>query len=166
MIRLFRVSIPAGVLVLLLSEIILVSLCFLLGIFVRTDLILYLSDGGLLPTILVVGSIILGLHLSDLYTKIHVKSGAILAQDLSQVIGGALLAQGLISYADPSLRFGRGAMLVGTIFSYFALFFWRIFYDRFIIDVVAGDRILFIGTNHVVEEIAQHIAAHRELGLS
>ena len=34
------------------------------------------------------------------------------------------------------------------------------------ISVKAGDRILFVGINHVVEEIAEYISTHRELGLS
>src|SRR5439155_22994350 len=36
----------------------------------------------------------------------------------------------------------------------------------YVLDAVAGDRILFVGANQVVEEIAEHIATHRELGLS
>jgi sugar transferase (PEP-CTERM system associated) len=172
MIRLFRVSIPAGVLVLLLSEILLTSLCFGLAAFLVLrhydyDLTTYyFDDGGLARMALVVTSIILGLHFSDLYTRIHVKSRTRLLQDLTQVIGAALLAQGLIAYATPTLRLGRGIMLVGTIISSLALFFWRIFYDRYLLDAVAGDRILFVGSNQVVVEIVEHIATHRELGLS
>ena len=172
MIRLFRVSIPAGVLVLLISEIFLTSLCFSLAAFIVLrhydyDLATYfIEDGGLARMTLVVLSIMLGLHLNDLYTRIHVKSRSRLLQDLMQVIGGALLAQGLIAYATPTLRLGRGIMLVGTIVNFFVLFSWRIFYDKYVLDAVAGDRILFVGANQVVEDIAEHIATHRELGLS
>src|SRR5437762_9521983 len=172
MIRLFRVSIPAGVLVLLLSEVVLTSLCFGVAAFLVLrrydyDLITYfLYDGGLIRMTLVLTSIILGLHFSDLYTRIHVKSRTRLLQELSQVIGVALLAQGLIAYATPALKLGRGIMLVGTIVSFLALFFWRLFYDGFLLEAVAGDRILFVGFNQVIQEIAEHISTHRELGLS
>src|SRR6266581_7801871 len=117
MIRLFRVSIPAGVLVLLISEMLFTSLCFSLAAFIVLrhydyDLTTYfIEDGGLVRMTLVVLSIILGIHLNDLYTRIHVKSRTRLLQDLLQVIGGALLAQGLIAYATPTLRLGRGIML-------------------------------------------------------
>jgi hypothetical protein len=129
MIRLFRVSIPVGVLTLLFSEIVLTSGCFLLAAYwyFGTDILeFFVDEGGLIRTALVVTSIILGMHFSDLYTRIHVKSRVRLLRDLSQVIGAALLAQGLIAYATPTLRLGRGIMLVGTIMSFLALLAVRI----------------------------------------
>jgi lipopolysaccharide/colanic/teichoic acid biosynthesis glycosyltransferase len=169
MIRLFRVSIPAGVLALLASEIALTTFCFVAAAYlvVRYEVTTYfLDEGGLARTALVVLSIILGLHFSDLYTRIRVKSRTRLLQDLSQVIGIALLAQGLISYATPKLILGRGIMLVGTILCFFVLFLWRLFFEKFILDAVAGDRILFVGINPVVREMAGYISRYRELGLS
>jgi sugar transferase (PEP-CTERM system associated) len=169
MIRLFRVSIPVGVLALLISEIALTSLCFFLAAFwyFGADLsTFYFYEGGLLRTSLVVTSIILGIHFSDLYTRIHVKSRLLLLQDLCQVIGIALLAQGLISYANPNLRLGRHVMLIGTLGSLFMLFFWRQFYAEFILHAVAREHILFVGSNQVVREMANHIVTHAELGLS
>ncbi len=70
MIRLFRVSIPVGVFALLLSEIILTSCCFWIAAYWywEADLTTYfLYDGGLVRNGLVVASIILGLHFSDLW---------------------------------------------------------------------------------------------------
>src|SRR5229473_2098758 len=169
MIRLFRVSIPVGVLTLLLSEIILTSCCFWIAAYWywEADLTTYfLYDGGLVRNGLVVASIILGLHFSDLYTRIHVKSKIQLLQDLSQVIGIALLAQGLISYAAPHLKLGRQIMLMGTILSFFALLGWRLIYAGFLLSAVTRERLLFVGSNQVVLEMADHIAAHAELGLA
>src|SRR5207249_4256573 len=77
MIRLFRVSIPVGVLALLVSEIALTSCCFLTAAYWywQADLATYfLYDGGLIRNFLVVATIILASHFSDLYTRIHVKS--------------------------------------------------------------------------------------------
>ena len=169
MIRLFRVSISVGVLVLLLSEIVLTSACFFLAAYwyFEADLLsFFLDNGGLIRTALVVISIILGMHFNDLYTRIQVKSRLRLLQDLCQVIGIALLAQGLIAYANPNLRLGRHVMLVGTIGSLFGLFFWRQFYAQFILHNVAREHLLFVGSNQVVREMADHIATHAELGLS
>ena len=168
MIRIFRVSVSGRVLALLVSEIALTSLCF----FVAAYLVLgvgvtsyFLDEGGLIRATLVVASIILGLHFIDLYTRIQVKSRMRLLMDLNQVIGIALLTQGLISYASPQLRLGRGIMLVGTLMSFVVLFAWRIIYAGYIVSA-AGERILFLGANPIVEEVAEHIAAHPELGLS
>jgi sugar transferase (PEP-CTERM system associated) len=168
MIRIFRVSVSGRVLALLVSEIALTSICFLvaaylvLGVGVTSY---FLDEGGLVRAALVVASIILGLHFIDLYTRIQVKSRMRLLMDLNQVIGIALLTQGLISYASPQLRLGRGIMLVGTLMSFVVLFAWRILYAGFIVSA-AGERILFLGANPIVEEVADHIAAHPELGLS
>src|SRR5258705_6234511 len=154
MIRLFRVSIPAGVLALLVSEIALTSLCFFLAAYwyFGADLLtFYLYEGGLLRTSLVVTSIILGIHFSDLYTRIHVKSRMRLLQDLCQVIGIALLAQGLISYGNPNLRLGRHVMLIGTMGSLFVLFFRRQFYAELILPAFARGQSLFRGSNHAVQ---------------
>ena len=156
-------------LALLVSEIVLTSLCFFLAAnwYFGADLpTFYFYEGGLLRTALVVASIILGIHFSDLYTRIHVKSRMRLLQDLCQVIGIALLAQGLISYANPNLRLGRHVMLIGTLGSLFVLFFWRQFYAQFILHAVAREHILFVGSNQVVKEMADHIVTHAELGLS
>src|SRR6267143_3751131 len=169
MIRLFRVSIPVGVLALLISEIALTSGCFLLAAYWywEADLTTYfLYDGGLVRNGLVVASIILGMHFSDLYTRIHVKSTIQLLQELSQVIGIALLAQGLISYAVPHLRLGRQIMLMGTVLSFFVLFSWRMLYAGLILRAVPSESILIVGSNQVVQEMADHIASHTELGLS
>src|SRR6266550_788792 len=157
MIRLFRVSIPVGVFALLLSEIILTSCCFCLAAYWywEADLTTYfLYDGGLVRNGLVVASIILGMHFSDLYTRIHVKSKI------------ALLAQGLISYAAPHLKLGRQIMLMGTVLSFFVLFSWRLIYAGFLLSAVTRERLLFVGSNQVVKEMAEHIAAHAELGLA
>ncbi|MEO7650765.1 MAG: sugar transferase, partial [Bryobacteraceae bacterium] len=169
MIRLFRVFIPVGVLALLVSEILLTAACYVLAAFLILDVSFatYLTaDDGLARIALVIASILLGLHFSDLYTRIHVTSRLQLLQDLCQVIGIALLGQGLISYAYPGLRLGRGIMLLGSLLCLAALFVWRVFYSARILSAVGGDRILFIGTNQVIREMASHIAVHPELGLS
>src|SRR5450432_3697391 len=170
MIRIFRISIPVGVLALLLSEILLTSICFVAAAYLVLGvdgLSYFIDEDGLIRTLLVVTSIIVGLHFMDLYTHIHVKSKMRLLQDLCQVIGIALLVQGLISYTNPHLRLGRGIMLVGTLMSLVVLLAWRVFYAAYILDaVVVGERLLFVGSNQVVEEMAGHIIAHPELGLS
>jgi sugar transferase (PEP-CTERM system associated) len=169
MIRLFRVYLPAGVLALLLSEVVLTSLCFLFAAYIvlTEDVTTYLMyENGLIRFIIVIASIILGLHLMDLYTRIYVKSRMRLLQDLCQVYGIALLTQGLISYASPNLRFGRGIMLVGCLLSLVVLFTWRLIYSAYVLKAVGGERLLLVGSNPIVQEIANHIAAHPELGLS
>ena len=125
----------------------------------------FLAGTGLKRTALAVVSLILGLYFVNLYTRIREQSRIRLFQDLCQVIGIALLAQGVIAYTYPDLELGRGIMLMGTMLSLAALFGWRMIYGRFILDAIR-ERLLFVGSNPVVEEIAGHIAAHPERGMT
>jgi len=169
MIRIFRVYLPAGVFALLLSEIVLISLCFLFAAFLvlTEDLTTYLVyDNGWARLGIVVASIIFGFYLMDLYSEVHVKSRMRLLQRLCQVFGIALMVQGLISYASPDLRFGRGIMLVGGLLSLVLLFAWRLLYSSYVSKVVGAERILFAGWTPVVQQIANHLARHPELGVA
>ncbi len=167
MFRLFRVFIPTSVVVLLLSELLLVTGSYLLAarVVLEEELIPYLYvENGWFRLGLVVASVILGLHLTDLYRRIRVSSRMVLLQDLCQVLGIALLAQGLISYAFPPLRLGRGIMLVGSSLTLVLVFCWRLFYSAYIVRVVGLRRILFVGYNQLVEEIANHIVEQPDRG--
>src|SRR5579863_2508556 len=173
MIRIFRISIPGGAAGLLLSEIVLTSLCFYGAAYAILDQArggpgagaYFLEGNGLKRTALAVVSLILGLYFVDLYSGIRVKSRVRLFQELCQVTGIALLAQGLIAYTYPELELGRGIMLAGTMLSLAALFGWRLFYSGFILDAIR-ERLLFVGSNPVVEQVADHILAHPERGMT
>jgi sugar transferase (PEP-CTERM system associated) len=83
---------------------------------------------------------------------------------MCQVLGIALLAQGMISYAFPGLRLGRGIMLLGSTFTLPVLMLWRMFYSSVVIRVVGYQRILFVGNNGIVREMAKHIHDHPDRG--
>ena len=90
MIRLFRVFVPASVVALLLSEVILITFCFVLATYLVLEVdpsVFLLYDGGLTRILLVVASILLGLHFQDLYSRFKITSKIILAQQLCLVMG-------------------------------------------------------------------------------
>ncbi|MBK9169310.1 MAG: sugar transferase [Bryobacterales bacterium] len=169
MIRLFQVFVPVGVLALVVSEFLIAAASFLFGTYlvlgIEFESYLLLEQGWLRIAI-VVGSIMLSMHFVDLYPRYHVRSRSSLLQDLCQVIGLALLAQGLVSYALPPVRLGRGIMLVGSLVALASLFLWRLFYSSFVGDRMARQRLLFVGANPIVLEVAGHIAKQPHLGLS
>src|ERR1700746_1020146 len=101
MIRLFKVFIPVGTLTLLVSEALLVTSAFVFATYLTFDAdptVYLLDDGGLSRIILVVFSIMIGLHFHDLYSQFRVKSRIVLVQQLCLVMGVAFLSQGLIAY--------------------------------------------------------------------
>ena len=168
MIRLFKVFIPVGTLTLLVSEVLLVTSAFIFATYVVLEVdptIFLLYDGGLFRISLVVLSIVVGLHFQDLYSQIHVKSRIVLVQQLCLVMGVAFLTQGLIAYADSNLRVPIRVMVVGSALAVVAIFFWRILFSAFALQVVGRDRMLLVGGSPLLEDIGQFIADHPESGL-
>ena len=168
MIRLFKVFIPVGTLALLVSEVLLVTSAFVFATYVVLEVdptIFLLYDGGLFRISLVLLSIIVGLHFHDLYSQIHVKSRVVLVQQLCLVMGVAFLTQGLIAYADASLRVPIRVMVMGSALAVVAIFFWRVLFSAFALQVVGRDRMLLVGGSPLLEDIGQFIADHPESGL-
>jgi len=166
--RLFKVLIPAGTLTLLVSEFLLVTSAFILATYLtfEADPTVYLlDDGGLARIMLVVFSIVIGLHFHDLYSQFHVKSRVVLVQQLCLVMGVAFLTQGLIAYLNAGLRVPIRVMVAGSAIAVVAIFLWRIFFSAYAFQVVGKDRLLLIGGSPLLESIGEHVAARPETGL-
>jgi len=169
MIRLFRVFVPVGALALLFSEVLLVASCFLVVTFLILNVdpaVFLFADNGLLRIGVVAASILFGLFFEDLYTHIQVKSRVMLLQQLCLVMGIAFLIQGFISYVRDGLRLPIRVMVPGSALVIVALFAWRIVYGVFVLRAVGAQRILFVGSSPVLQEMAGYIEAHPEVGMS
>src|SRR5690242_7972661 len=169
MIRLFRVFVPVGTVTLLISEIVLITSAFLLATFLVLEVdptVFLLYDGGLIRIFVVLLTILAGLHIQDLYSQYFVKSRIVLLQQLCMVMGVAFLLQGFISYLDPNLRVPIRVMLLGSAFALTAVFFWRLFFGAYAVQVVGHDRMLLVGGSPLLEDIGKHIADHPETGLA
>jgi len=166
--RLSRVFVPVGALALLFSEILLIAACFLVVTFLilPTDPTVFpLADNGLLRIALAGASILFGLYFEDLYANLYVKSRVLLIQQLSLVMGIALLAQGLLGYVHDGFRLPLRLMVPACAVLVAVLFAWRMAYSVLVLRVVGAQRILVVGTCPLTLEMAAHIAAHPELGL-
>ena len=168
MIRLFRVFVPVGALALLFSEVLLVASCFLVVTFLILNVdpaVFLFADNGLLRIGVVAASILFGLFFEDLYTHIFVKSRVLLLQQLCLVMGIAFLIQGFVSYLRDGFRLPVRVMVPGSALAIVALFAWRIVYSVFVLRVVGAQRILFVGSSPVLQEMAGYIEAHPEAGM-
>jgi sugar transferase (PEP-CTERM system associated) len=168
MIRLFKVFIPVGTLTLFVSEVLLVTSAFVFATYMVLEVdptVFLLYDGGLTRIVLVVLSILIGLHFHDLYSQIHVKSRIVLIQQLCLVIGVAFLSQGLIAYANANLRVPIRVMVLGSAIAVAAIFFWRLLFSALVFQVVGRDRLLLVGGSPLLEDIGQYITDHPESGL-
>jgi sugar transferase (PEP-CTERM system associated) len=168
MIRLLRDLVPASVLTLLVSELILVFSCFVAACLFVLEVdtwVFLLHDGGIGRILIVVASVLIGLYFHDLYEQIRVRSRMLLVQQLCQIIGIAFLAQALLSYFSHDLMVPRWVMMLGGGLSLVVLLAWRLFYGVVVLRALGGVKLLFLGHNSLVEEIEQYIAGRPELGI-
>ena len=103
MIRLFRVSIPSSVVVLVISDAVLLFSCYLLAAWLAIDvpLVKFLFEqSGYWHIAFVMAVIMLGLYFNDLYEHYQVRSRIALIQQFCLALGIAFLLQSLVSYAQ------------------------------------------------------------------
>ena len=169
MIRLLRDLIPSNVLTLLLTETVVIISCFVIACFflLPVDPLVYmLYDWGIGRVFIATATIILALYFHDLYSEIRVRSRLLLAQQVLTVIGMAFLFQALLFYANSELILPRWVMMFGGGLSLVAVTGWRSFYSTVVLRALGEERMLFLGSNGLLVDIAQYIRQHQELGTS
>ena len=169
MTRIFRVFVPATTVVLLLSEILLITSAFIIAFYLTMDVDPWVNlvwDGGLMHLLPVLVTVLVGMHFNDLYSQFYVKSRIVLLQQLCVVMGGAFLVQGLLSYISPDMRVSAHVMAWGSAFAVVGIYFWRVLFSTFAIKVMGRDTLLMVGGSPLLEDIAKHLDEHPELGLA
>jgi sugar transferase (PEP-CTERM system associated) len=173
--QLFRAFIPASILGLAASEAVLLFLCYLAGQLLvihflnpYIDLSIYLLDeGGILQISVVVVCLMLGLYFQNLYSNVRVKSATELLQQVCLLVGLAFLLQAVFAYArHPEWSLPRWTMIFGSILAIAVIPAWRLLFSRVILRYMGMQRILFLGTSAVSREIAAHVIAHPEIGMT
>src|SRR5579872_3470874 len=171
MVRVFRVFVPTSVLALLISEVILIFTCYVTAAFLVLPLVdpyVYLtSDGGLWRIAAVVACVMFGLYLHDLYTRFRIESRIVLFQQVCLVVGIAFLTQALFTYIRrPEWTLPKWIMITGSGMVLILLPVWRIVYANFVMKSIGSERLLFLGTSPVSQQVAEYITEHPEVGLS
>jgi exopolysaccharide biosynthesis polyprenyl glycosylphosphotransferase len=169
MLRLFRVYVPASVAALLASEFILIYACYLAATFawLRADASVFLADeNGWLPLLIVVACLLLGIYFHDLYTNLGVRPRELL-QQVGVVAGTAFLTEAMLGYLKlRHLVVPAGPMIAGSALTIGVLMAWRLFFTRVLLKKMHSERVIFLGDSPVVQEIANHLEAHPEKGLT
>jgi len=167
MIRLFRVFIPTSVVALLLSEAILLFICFVAGVVIVLDVdpeYLLFYDGGAPRIAIAVVSILIGLYFQDLYTDLRIRSRIFLVQQFMMALGLAFLAQAMTTYANPALILPRWVMIYASGLILLILPAWRVLFCRQVLSSVNAPSILLMGTSPVLAEISKRLTERIELG--
>jgi sugar transferase (PEP-CTERM system associated) len=179
MIRLFRVFVPASVVALLVSEIILTFTCYVIAAFIVLDVdpqvFLLYGNGdngwngwnGWARIAIVVACIMLGVYFHDLYTQFRIKSRILLFQQIGVVVGLAFLMQSLLFYLRlPEMILPAWLMIYGSTLVIIFLPAWRIFYSVVVLRATGSERVLLLGASPLVQEIAQQFFEHPETGFT
>jgi len=170
MIRLFRVFIPTSVVALLVSEIILTYTCYVVATFLMMDVapeVFLIDDNGWLRIAIVVGCLMFGIYFHDLYTQFRIRSRILLFQQVIVVVGVTFLTQALLVYLKlQDLILPTWVMITGSALTLVLLPVWRIIFSTVVMKAMGSERVLFLGTSSVSQEIVQYLAEHPETGLT
>src|SRR5262245_57291168 len=120
MLQIFPVFVPARILALLISDILLILGSFIVAAYAALPVDagdhLMGESRGSVSVWLAMLSILIGLYLQDLYSDIYVKSRIVLIQQLCLAIGIAFVLQGTIAYLT-KLRMPLWVMGYGSCLS-------------------------------------------------
>lgn len=169
MIRLFRVFIPATVVALLFTEIVLILACYSVSSLftLGTDPLFYLfAEANYWKILLVAACIILALYFQDLYTDLRITSRILLTQQVSLAVGCALLLMAFLGYLDPDLLIARWLMVTGSLAVIVVLPLWRIFYWRCVVVTLRSERVLLLGNSSMLDEVITHLMERPHFGYS
>ncbi|MGI8741811.1 MAG: sugar transferase [Bryobacteraceae bacterium] len=174
MIRLFRVFIPTSVLGLLLSEFILIFLCYIAAAFIFPVFIpdpydpqmFLFSEHGFFRIGIIVASIMAGIYFHNLYAQLRIRSRIQLVEQLCLTVGIACFTQAFLVYVKrPDWAVPRYLMIFGSALTLLLLPAWRIFYGNVVMAALGFQRLLFLGTSQTVRDIGAHLLDHPEAGM-
>ncbi len=169
MIRLFKISVPGSVLILLLSETILLFFCYIVAAYWTLDTadVFLFYEGGLWGIGCIVLVILMGLYFADLYEDYSVRSRIQLVQQFCLVLGAAFLYQAMVNYGRwDVLLLPKWTMVYGSLIALIILPMWRIAFTSLVSKAIGARRLLFLGASPVVSEIIGRIFERPELGLA
>jgi sugar transferase (PEP-CTERM system associated) len=169
MIQLFRVFVPTTIFILLVSEFLLLSFCYILAAFLVLEVdptVFLLYDGGLARILPVVLTVLFGLHFFDLYSDMAKRTHMALLLEIGQAIGLAFIVEALLSYGNRNWILPRWLMIYGSGLSLVCLALWRVLYGAIALRVFGTQRVLFVGRSPAIEEIAEYLQGHPEAGIT
>jgi sugar transferase (PEP-CTERM system associated) len=115
----------------------------------------------------VVASLMFGIYFHDLYTQFRIRSRVLLLQQVIVVVGVTFLSQALLVYLRlEDLILPTWLMIVGSALTLVFLPLWRIFFSSVVMKAMGSERVLFLGTSSVSQEIVQYLSEHPETGLT
>jgi sugar transferase (PEP-CTERM system associated) len=152
---------------LLISEIVIATACYLLGFWIagtEDAEVYFLLEDGITRTAIVVLTMIFGIYWADLYEDMQVTSALQLYQKFCLITGMAFLGQALVGYVNRQMIMPRWQMLIGSALAIVVLPAWRLAYAPAALKILGRRRVIFLGANELVREIATHMKFKPQTG--
>jgi exopolysaccharide biosynthesis polyprenyl glycosylphosphotransferase len=169
MLRLFRVNIPTRVAALLVSEFILISLCYLAATFawLRAGAEVFVTDDlGWLRILIVALCLLLSIYFHDLYSNFGTSPKELVLQ-VGVIAGTAFLTEAMLGYLKlQQLMVPLRPMIAGSALNIVAFLGWRQFFSRVLLPKLHSEGVIFFGDSPLLHQIARHLKAHPEKGLT
>jgi len=161
--------IPGRVAALLVSEFLLIYLCYVAATFafLRLDAQVFLvDDNGWLRIVIVTFCLIVGIYFHDLYSNFRVRLRDLIQYSIV-VAGAAFLAEALLSYLKlPQWVLPARPMIAGSALTIAVLLVWRVLFIGVLLKAMPSDRVIFLGNSPIVQEIVAQLEKHPEKGLT
>jgi len=159
-----------NLLLLVITETILLFLCYLAGAYVGLseylvplDYVLY--GGGLEQIATVIAMISLGLYFNDLYSTLRPQSRVALFQQYCLSLGFAFLMQAGLGYAKSDLQLPKYTMVYGSLLVLVVAPAWRIAFFSLVRKSLPALQVLFVECSPTVQQIVRRLQERPELGL-
>jgi sugar transferase (PEP-CTERM system associated) len=168
MMRIGGQRIPARTLVLLASDMGLISFALFIAITLRFRssgiVVSYLHSSFAVPRFLIViTACLLALYYNDLYDSEIIRQRAELYVRLFQALGTACVGLALIYYFFPELSLGRGIVALAAWAILIFTFSWRLVWERTGLMLTNPERVLILGTGPEGITLVREILARPEL---
>jgi len=168
-IRLFKVSVPSSVVLLIVSEAILLLSCYMIAVYwtVEAADVFLFDDDGIWGVAFVVLVVLIGLYFADMYNTYGPGSRIALVQQFCLVLGVSFLFQALLNYGRwNALVLPKWGMVYGSSLALILLPAWRIAFTNVVWKAVGARKLLFLGSSPIVCEIIERIFERPELGMA
>lgn len=172
MIKIFRVFIPASVIILLLCEAVILYGCYMGGLYLAAFLFEgplfvdeFLIENGIGRISLVVATIMFGMYFNDLYESFQISSHVRLLQQICFAVGVAFLTQAFMGYALNGWIVPRYTMILGSLIVLFVLPPFRIIYSTMVFKALGRESVVFLGSSPVLKQIAAGLKDKPTMGM-
>jgi sugar transferase (PEP-CTERM system associated) len=168
-IRLFKVSVPSSIVLLIVSEAILLLSCYVIAVYwtVEAADVFLFDDDGIWGVSFVVLVVLIGLYFADMYNDYGIGSRIALVQQFCLVLGVSFLFQALLNYGRwNALVLPKWGMVYGSSLALVLLPAWRIAFTNVVWKAVGARKLLFLGSSPIVCEIIERIFERPELGMA